>query len=60
MKLTTHLHLVLRSKNERSYTFNPLIRLHGVVLSLKNAGTNLTLVYFALLRMIINSETMNP
>jgi hypothetical protein len=33
VKLTTHLHLVPRSKNEWSYTSTPLIRLHGVVFS---------------------------
>jgi len=33
VKLTTHLHLVPRSKNEWSYTSTPPIRLHGVVLS---------------------------
>jgi hypothetical protein len=33
VKLTTHLHLVPRSKNEWSYTFIPPICLHGVVLS---------------------------
>jgi hypothetical protein len=33
VKLTTHLHLVTKSKNEWSYTSIPLIRLHGVVLS---------------------------
>jgi hypothetical protein len=33
MKLTTHLHLVPRSKNAWSYTSTPPIRLHGVVLS---------------------------
>jgi hypothetical protein len=33
VKLTTHLHLVPRSKNEWSYTFTHPIRLHGVVLS---------------------------
>jgi hypothetical protein len=32
VKLTTHLHLVPRSKNEWSYTFTPPIRLHDVVL----------------------------
>jgi hypothetical protein len=34
-------HLMQRSKNERSYTFTPPIRLHGVVLSYKKkiAGT---------------------
>jgi hypothetical protein len=31
--LTTHLHLVPRSKNEWRYTFNLPIRLHGVVLN---------------------------
>jgi hypothetical protein len=33
VKLTTHLHLVPRSKNAWSYTYTPPIRLHGVVLS---------------------------
>jgi hypothetical protein len=33
VKLTTHLHLVPRSKNEWSYISTPLVRLHGVVLS---------------------------
>jgi hypothetical protein len=33
VKLTTHLHLVLRSKNAWSYTSAPPLRLHGVVLS---------------------------
>jgi len=33
VKLTTHLNLVPMSKNEWSYTFTPLIHLHGVVLS---------------------------
>jgi hypothetical protein len=33
VKLTTHLHLVPRSKNEWSYTSTPPIRLNGVVLS---------------------------
>jgi hypothetical protein len=36
VKLTTHLHLVLRSKSEWSYTSTPPILLHGVVLSLKH------------------------
>jgi hypothetical protein len=31
LKLTIHLHLVPRSKNEWSYTSIPPIRLHGVV-----------------------------
>jgi hypothetical protein len=35
VKLTTHLHLVPRSRNAWSYTSIPPIRLHGVVLSLK-------------------------
>jgi hypothetical protein len=42
VKLTTHLHLVSRSKNEWSYTSTSPIRLHGVVLS-SNAGTTLPL-----------------
>jgi hypothetical protein len=33
VKLTTHLHLVPRSKNEWSYNSTPPIRLHGVVFS---------------------------
>jgi len=33
VRLTTHLHLVLRSKNEWGYTFTPPLRLRGVVLS---------------------------
>jgi len=32
VKLTTHLHLVLRSKNAWSYTSTSPIPLHGVVL----------------------------
>jgi hypothetical protein len=35
VKLTTHLHLVSRSKNAWSYTSTPPIRLHGVLLSWK-------------------------
>jgi hypothetical protein len=34
VKLTIHLHLVPRSKNAWSCTSTPLVRLHGVVLSL--------------------------
>jgi hypothetical protein len=33
VKLTTHLHIVPRSKNAWSYTATPPISLHGVVLS---------------------------
>jgi hypothetical protein len=33
LQLTTHLHLMPTSKNERSYTSTPPIRFHGVVLS---------------------------
>jgi len=33
VKLTTHFHLVPRSKNAWSYTCTSQIRLHGVVLS---------------------------
>jgi hypothetical protein len=33
VKLTTHLHLVPRSKNAWSYTSTPPIRLNGVMLS---------------------------
>jgi len=35
MKLTTHLHLALRSKNAWIYVCTLPIRLHGVVLSQK-------------------------
>jgi hypothetical protein len=35
VKLTIHLHLVPRSKNEWSYTFTPPICFHGVLLDLK-------------------------
>jgi hypothetical protein len=38
VKLTTHLHLVPRSKNERSCTSTPSIRLHGVKLRKKAQG----------------------
>jgi hypothetical protein len=42
VKMTTHLYLVPRSKNELSYTFTPTIRLHGAVLSYKKStGTTL-------------------
>jgi hypothetical protein len=43
VKLTTHLHLVPRSKNEWSYTSTPPVRLHGVVLKQKSSGTPLPL-----------------
>jgi hypothetical protein len=44
VKLTTHLHLVPRSKNARSCTSIPPTRLHGLVLSLKkDTGTTLPL-----------------
>jgi len=33
VKQTTHHHLVLRSKNDWSYTFTPSIRPHGMVLN---------------------------
>jgi hypothetical protein len=42
VKLTTHLHLVLRSRMGGA---TPPIRLHGVVLNLKNAETNLRLQF---------------
>jgi len=38
LKLTTHLYLVPRSKNEWSCTFTPTIHLHGVVFSVKAQG----------------------
>jgi hypothetical protein len=44
MKLTTHLHLVPRSKNEWMYTYTPTIRLHGVVLSY-STGTILPAIF---------------
>jgi len=42
-KLTTHLHLVARSKNEWSCTFTPSVRLHGVVLSWRKSEGQLYL-----------------
>jgi len=47
-KLTTHHYLVPRSRNEWSYTSTPPIRLHGVVLSLKNRKTASFLYLFFL------------
>jgi hypothetical protein len=44
MKLTTHLHLLPRSKNEWSYTSTPPIRLHGVVLRY-STGTTLPFTF---------------
>jgi hypothetical protein len=43
VKLTTHLHLVPRSKNEWSCTTTSPIRLHGVVLIKKKQRDNFTL-----------------
>jgi hypothetical protein len=47
MKLTTHLHPVLRSNNEWSYTSTPTICLHGMVLrqKKKKKSTGTTLPY---------------
>jgi hypothetical protein len=42
VKLTTHLHLVPRSKNEWSYTSIPPVHLHNVVLGLKKNRDNFT------------------
>jgi hypothetical protein len=50
MKLTTHLHLVPRSKNAWSYTSTPPLRLHGVVLSR---------FYVLLLKLPLFSSTWN-
>jgi hypothetical protein len=47
VKLTIHLHLVPRSKNEWSYTSTPPIRLHGVVFS-SSTGITLTFPIFGL------------
>jgi hypothetical protein len=43
VKLTTYLHLVLRSKNAWNYTSTPPVRLHGVMLSYKKAQGQLYL-----------------
>jgi len=45
MKLTTHLHLVPRSKNAWSYTYTPLVRLHGVVFRLKGDRDKFTFTF---------------
>jgi hypothetical protein len=45
MKLTTHLHIVLRSKNVWSYTSHSPIHLHGVVLSLKKKAQDNSTFY---------------
>jgi hypothetical protein len=42
VKLTTHLHLLPRLKNEWSYTFTPPLRLHCMVL-IYSTGTTLVL-----------------
>jgi hypothetical protein len=42
VKLTTHLRIVPRSKNEWSYISTPPIRLHGVVLSWEEHRDNFT------------------
>jgi len=44
-KLTTHFHLVPRSKNAWGYTSTPPIRLHGAVLSEAQGQLYLYLVY---------------
>jgi len=44
MKLTTRLHLVLKSKNEWSYTSTPPIHLHSIVLNW-STGTTLPLPF---------------
>jgi hypothetical protein len=46
VKLTTHLHLVPRSKNAWSYTFTPPTRVHGVVLNLKTKAAQGQLYLF--------------
>jgi hypothetical protein len=45
VKLTTHLHLMPRSKNEWSYTSTPPVRLHGVVLNLKKKHKVITFTF---------------
>jgi hypothetical protein len=45
----THLHLVLRSKNEYSCTSTPTICLHGVVLNLKKAQGQLLPLFVCIL-----------
>jgi hypothetical protein len=48
VKLTTHLHLVPRSKNAWSYTSAPPIRFRGVVLSWKKAKRQLYFLPFTI------------
>jgi hypothetical protein len=45
VKLTTHLYLVLRQKNECSYTSTPTERLHCAVLIKKRHRDNLTFAF---------------
>jgi hypothetical protein len=45
VELTTHLHLVPRSKNEWSYISTSPIRLHGVVLIKKKHRDNFTFTF---------------
>jgi len=52
MKLTTHLHLVPGSKNVRSCTSTPPIRLHGVALSY-STGTTLPLQFIFRLNPLV-------
>jgi hypothetical protein len=59
VKLITYLHLVPRSKNERSYTSTPQIRLHDVVLSLKK-GTVTTYLYLQPLKDIQCFALLSP
>jgi hypothetical protein len=58
VKLTTHLHLVPRAKNEWSYTAIPPTRLHGVVLSLKKAQVQFYLLPVSSLVIALKNEEM--
>jgi hypothetical protein len=60
VKLTTHLHLVPRSKNDWSYTSTLPIRLHGVLLN-PNTGTNLPFsLPLPVLRLRMHGATPPP
>jgi len=61
MKLTTHLHLVPRSKDAWRYTSIPPIRLHGVVLDLKKKHEdNFSLPFMLYIRLKCECSYIMP
>jgi hypothetical protein len=64
VKLTTHLHLVPRSKGEWSYTSTPPIRPRGVMLSLKkkhrdNLNFTFTICQLVSFQKLLNGFRLN-